>query len=46
VALASAMRAIAADPAGQRRSFETTRPSLLELVGLDAAARFLASFGR
>jgi glycosyltransferase involved in cell wall biosynthesis len=46
VALAEAMRAFAADPAGQRRRFEEARPELRRLFDLEAAAdRFLAAFG-
>jgi len=44
-ALAAAMRAFAADPAGQRRRFDEARPALLELFDLDAGVdRFLAAF--
>jgi glycosyltransferase involved in cell wall biosynthesis len=45
-ALAEAMRAFAADPAGHRQRFEEARAGLLDLFDLDAgAARFLAAFG-
>ena len=45
-ALAEAMLAFAADPAGHRRRFDAARPSLLDLFDLDAGVgRFLATFG-